>query len=70
MFQRDEFRYFRVRRMVEQAHDVAEKILTVSHAENVDLIMMPTSGIGSYRLLLLGSVTAKIRPDPNRQMQP
>ncbi len=63
MFQRDEFRYFRVRRMVEQAHDVAEKILTVSHAENVDLIMMPTSGIGRYRRFILGSVTAKVLHD-------
>jgi len=63
MFQRDEFRYFCVRRMVEKADDAAEKILAVSRAENVDLIMMPTSGIGRYRRFILGSVTAKVLHD-------
>ena len=63
MFQRDEFRYFRVRRMVEKADDAAEKILAVSRAENVDLVMMPTSGIGRYRRFILGSVTAKVLHD-------
>jgi len=62
-FQRDEFRYFRVRRMVEKAEDAAEKILAISRAENVDLIMMPTSGIGRYRRFILGSVTAKVLHD-------
>ena len=63
MFQRDEFRYFRVRRMVEKADDATEKILAVSRAENIDLIMMPTSGIGRYRRFILGSVTAKVLHD-------
>src|SRR5215470_6973068 len=44
MFQRDEFRCFRVRWMVEKGDDATEKILAVSRAENMDLIMMPTSG--------------------------
>jgi nucleotide-binding universal stress UspA family protein len=63
MFQRDEFRYFRVRRMVEKADEATEKILAVSRAENIDLIMMPTSGIGRYRRFILGSVTAKVLHD-------
>jgi len=63
LFQRDEFRYFRVRRIVEKADDAAEKILAVSRAENIDLIMMPTSGIGRYRRFILGSVTAKVLHD-------
>jgi len=63
IFQRDEFRYFRVRRMVEKADDATEKILEVSRAENIDLIMMPTSGIGRYRRFILGSVTAKVLHD-------
>jgi len=62
-FQRDEFRYFRVRRMVEKADDATEKILAVSRTENVDLIMMPTSGIGRYRRFILGSATAKVLHD-------
>jgi nucleotide-binding universal stress UspA family protein len=62
-FQRDELQYFRVRRMVERADDAAEKILAVSRAENVDLIMMPTSGMGRYRRFILGSVTAKVLHD-------
>ena len=33
----------------------------MSYAETVDLIMMPTSGIGRYRWFILGSVTAKVR---------
>ena len=63
LFQRDEFRYFRVRRIVEKADDAAEKILAVSRAEKIDLIMMPTSGIGRYRRFILGSVTAKVLHD-------
>jgi len=63
LFQRDEFRYFRVRRLVEKADDAAEKILAVSRAEKIDLIMMPTSGIGRYRRFILGSVTAKVLHD-------
>lgn len=62
-FQSDEFRYFRVRRIVEKGDDAAEKILAVSRAENVDLVMMPTSGIGRHRRFLLGSVTAKVLHD-------
>jgi len=60
MFQRDEFRCFRVRWMVEKGDDATEKILAVSRAENMDLIMMPTSGIGRYRRFILGSLTAKV----------
>ena len=36
--------YFRVRRILEKADDAAEKILELSRSENVDLIMMPTTG--------------------------
>lgn len=41
----------------------AETIAAFAKHENVDLIMMPTHGYGSFRSLLLGSVTAKVLHD-------
>jgi nucleotide-binding universal stress UspA family protein len=43
--------------------DPAFKITEFAHENAVDLIMMPTHGSGSFRNLLLGSVTAKILHD-------
>ena len=43
--------------------DPAELITQFAHSEGVDLIMMPTHGYGSFRRLLLGSVTAKVLHD-------
>jgi nucleotide-binding universal stress UspA family protein len=62
-FRREEFRYYRVRRVLDKGDDAAERILELSRAENVDLIMMPTHGFGPYRRFILGSVTAKVLHD-------
>ncbi len=43
--------------------DVAAKIMEIAHREEVDLILMPTHGLGVYRRLILGSNTAKILHD-------
>ena len=41
----------------------ASVIELVAHNENADLIVMPTRGIGKFRRLLLGSITAKVLHD-------
>jgi nucleotide-binding universal stress UspA family protein len=46
--------------------DPAGVIEFVAQRENADLIMMPTRGIGRFRRLLLGSVTAKVLHDTQR----
>ena len=38
--------------------DAAFKIVQFAHDRHVDLIMMPTHGFGTFRTLLIGSVTA------------
>lgn len=43
--------------------DPASVIELVARHENVDLIVMPTRGLGKFRRLLLGSVTAKVLHD-------
>jgi nucleotide-binding universal stress UspA family protein len=43
--------------------DPAEKIVEMADAWSPDLVMMPTHGVGLYRRLLLGSVTAKVLHD-------
>lgn len=43
--------------------DPATTIELVAQNENVDLIVMPTRGLGRFRRLLLGSVTAKVLHD-------
>jgi len=40
--------------------DAAFKIVQFAHDNHVDLIMMPTHGFGTFRTLLIGSVTAKV----------
>ncbi len=40
--------------------DAAAKIVEYAHANEVDLIMMPTHGYGPYKRFLLGSVTTKV----------
>ena len=48
---------------VTQRGEPAETIVEFADAHNVDLIMMPTHGLGLFRSLLLGSVTAKVLHD-------
>ncbi len=43
--------------------DPAMVIEWVAKRENTDMIMMPTKGLGRFRRLLLGSVTAKVLHD-------
>jgi nucleotide-binding universal stress UspA family protein len=45
--------------------DPAMVIEWAARHENTDLIMIPTRGLGSFRCLLLGSVTAKVLQDVN-----
>jgi nucleotide-binding universal stress UspA family protein len=52
----------RLERVVEQG-DPASIIVNFAHSHGIDLIMMPTHGLGPYRGLLLGSVTAKVLHD-------
>jgi nucleotide-binding universal stress UspA family protein len=43
--------------------DPARVIVEYAHAENFDLIVMPTHGYGPFRRFLIGSVTAKVLHD-------
>jgi len=43
--------------------DPAIRIVEFAKARHVDLIMMPTHGLGVFRTLLVGSVTAKVLHD-------
>jgi len=48
---------------VADAGDPAYRITEFAHDRGVDLIMMPTHGLGLFRNLLVGSVTAKVLHD-------
>jgi len=61
-FLNKELRYFDTERLCVSG-DAAEKIVEAADAWNPDLVMMPTHGVGLYRRLLLGSVTAKVLHD-------
>jgi nucleotide-binding universal stress UspA family protein len=43
--------------------EAARQIVDYAHGHPVDLIMIPTHGYGPFRVLLLGSVTAKVLHD-------
>jgi nucleotide-binding universal stress UspA family protein len=43
--------------------DPALRIVAFARTNDIDLIMLPTHGLGIYRRLLLGSVTAKVLHD-------
>jgi nucleotide-binding universal stress UspA family protein len=43
--------------------DPAQRIVEYAHAENVNLIVMPTHGYGTFRRFILGSNTAKVLHD-------
>lgn len=53
---------FRAERVI--AHgEAGTEIVRFAHARQVDLIMMPTKGLGTFRRLILGSTTAKVLHD-------
>jgi nucleotide-binding universal stress UspA family protein len=58
----DKFKGLDVRRVVEEG-DAAHLITNYAQEHGADLIMMPTHGYGTFRSLLLGSVTAKVLHD-------
>jgi len=50
-------------RRVSKHGDVASTIVTYARDRKVDLIMLPTHGVGPVRRFLIGSVTAKVLHD-------
>ena len=68
--QREKFRKFfgndlkhlRVKELVDHG-EPARKIIECASAQHVDLIMIPTQGMGIYRRLILGSTSAKVLHD-------
>lgn len=59
MFGKDVFRDLPVERVIQDG-GAAETIARYAKDNGIDLIIMPTHGYGGFRLLLLGSVTAKV----------
>jgi len=57
-----ELKYLRLQRLVEHG-EVARQIVDCAARLSVDLIMMPTQGLGTFRRLILGSSTAKVLHD-------
>jgi len=58
----DEFAGIDVERVVESG-DAALRVEEFAHNCDVDLVMMPTHGLGVFRVLLSGSVTSKVLHD-------
>jgi nucleotide-binding universal stress UspA family protein len=58
----DELKHFDVQRVL-LTGDPASQIVDYAQSQNFDLIMLPTHGYGTFRRLILGSVTAKILHD-------
>jgi nucleotide-binding universal stress UspA family protein len=48
---------------VAEAGDPALRIVDFAHTHGVDLIMIPTHGVGLFRRVLIGSTTAKVLHD-------
>jgi nucleotide-binding universal stress UspA family protein len=55
-------RHLRVKTLVEHG-EAARKIIECASVNHVDLIMIPTQGMGIYRRLILGSTSAKVLHD-------
>lgn len=58
----EQFDGWRCRTIMEDG-EAASIIQGVAQGNNTDLIMMPTSGAGTFRRFLLGSITAKVLHD-------
>lgn len=57
-----DLKYLRVQRLIESG-EVAQTIVAHAASLSVDLIMMPTQGLGTFRRLILGSTTTKVLHD-------
>jgi nucleotide-binding universal stress UspA family protein len=55
-------KHLHVRKVVEHG-EAAQKIVQCATANQADLIMIPTKGMGIYRRLILGSTSAKVLHD-------
>ena len=62
LYLKDRFEGLRVKRVLEEG-DPAQIIVRYAEEHGTDLIMMPTRGYGTFRSMLLGSVTAKVLHD-------
>jgi nucleotide-binding universal stress UspA family protein len=60
-----DLKYLRVQRLIENG-EVARKIVDCAGRLSVDLIMMPTQGLGTFRRLILGSSTTKVLHDADQ----
>ena len=58
----DEFSGVRVERATEGG-DPGFRITDFAHSRGIDLVMMPTHGLGLFRSLLIGSATSKVLHD-------
>lgn len=61
-FMAEEYKYFNVERVC-AAGEPADVIADYVRRWQPDLVMMPTHGLGAFRRLLLGSITAKVLHD-------
>ncbi len=58
----DDLKHLRVKELVDHG-EPARKIIECATTHHVDLIMIPTQGMGIYRRLILGSTSAKVLHD-------
>lgn len=63
-FLTDEFKYFTTQRVCVTG-DPSSGVVDAARRWSPDMVMMPTHGLGVFRRLLLGSVTAKVLHDVN-----
>ena len=61
-FFNNDWKHLRVRKLVDHG-EAAQKIIECASGNQVDLIMIPTQGMGIYRRLILGSTSAKVLHD-------
>jgi len=61
-FLTDELKHFEVKRVLCEG-DPGRQIVAHAHANQIDLIMIPSHGFGPFRRYILGSTTAKVLHD-------
>jgi nucleotide-binding universal stress UspA family protein len=62
-FLADELKYFTTQRLCVTGDDPETEIIGAAQYWGPDLVTMPTHGLGAFRRLLLGSITAKVLHD-------